>query len=169
MPVSVGELFAGFTILRVLGAGAMGTVYLAAHPRLPRQDALKVLSAELTADPQYRERFLREADLAASLSHPNILGIHDRGEYEEQFWISMDYVAGTDAGRLVREHHSSGMPARPMRWRSSLRSARRWIMRISGGCCTAMSSRPISCWIRNHSEFFWPTSESLAASMTYRG
>ncbi len=110
MPVSVGELFAGFTILRVLGAGAMGTVYLAAHPRLPRQDALKVLSAELTADPQYRERFLREADLAASLSHPNILGIHDRGEYEEQFWISMDYVAGTDAGRLVREHHPDGMP-----------------------------------------------------------
>ena len=110
MPVSVGELFAGFTILRILGAGAMGTVYLAAHPRLPRQDALKVLSAELTADPQYRERFLREADLAASLSHPNILGIHDRGEYEEQFWISMDYVAGTDAGRLVRDHHSGGMP-----------------------------------------------------------
>ena len=110
MPVSVGELFAGFTILRVLGAGAMGTVYLAAHPRLPRQDALKVLSAELTADPQYRERFLREADLAASLSHPNILGVHDRGEYEEQFWISMDYVAGTDAGRFVREHHPDGMP-----------------------------------------------------------
>jgi serine/threonine-protein kinase len=110
MPVSVGELFAGFTILRVLGAGAMGTVYLAAHPRLPRQDALKVLSPELTADTQYRERFLREADLAASLSHPNILGIHDRGEYDEQFWISMDYVAGTDAGRLVREHYSSGMP-----------------------------------------------------------
>ena len=110
MPVSVGELFAGFTILRVLGAGAMGTVYLAAHPRLPRQDALKVLSAELTADSQYRERFLREADLAASLSHPNILGVHDRGEYEEQFWISMDYVAGTDAGRLVREHYSDGMP-----------------------------------------------------------
>ena len=110
MPVSIGELFAGFTILRVLGAGAMGTVYLAAHPRLPRQDALKVLSAELTADPQYRERFLREADLAASLSHPNILSIHDRGEYDEQFWISMDYVAGTDAGRLVREHYPGGMP-----------------------------------------------------------
>jgi serine/threonine-protein kinase len=110
MPVSVGELFAGFTILRILGAGAMGTVYLAAHPRLPRQDALKVLSTELTADPQYRERFLREADLAASLSHPNILSIHDRGEYDEQFWISMDYVAGTDAGRLVRDHYSGGMP-----------------------------------------------------------
>jgi serine/threonine protein kinase, bacterial len=110
MPVSVGELFAGFTILRVLGAGAMGTVYLAAHPRLPRQDALKVLSAELTADSQYQERFLREAELAATLSHPNILGIHDRGEYEGQFWISMDYVAGTDASRLVREDYSAGMP-----------------------------------------------------------
>lgn len=110
MPVSVGELFAGFTILRVLGAGAMGTVYLAAHPRLPRQDALKVLPAELTADPQYQERFLREAELAASLSHPHILGIHDRGEYEGQFWISMDYVAGTDAGRLVRDHYPGGMP-----------------------------------------------------------
>ena len=111
MPVSVGEAFAGYTILRVLGAGGMGTVYLAAHPRLPRQDALKVLPPQWTADPQYRERFLREADLTASLSHPNILGVHDRGEHDGQLWISMDYVGGTDASRLVREHHRQGMPA----------------------------------------------------------
>jgi serine/threonine protein kinase, bacterial len=111
MPVSVGELFAGFTILRVLGAGGMGTVYLAAHPRLPRQDALKVLPGEWTADPQYRARFLREAELTASLSHPNILGVHDRGEHDGQLWISMDYVGGTDASRLVREQHPAGLPA----------------------------------------------------------
>src|SRR6201996_8653368 len=111
MPVSVGEAFAGFTILRVVGAGGMGTVYLAAHPRLPRQDALKVLPAQWTADPQYRARFLREADLTASLSHPNILGVHDRGEYDGQLWISMDYVGGTDASRLVREHNPDGLPA----------------------------------------------------------
>jgi serine/threonine-protein kinase len=111
MPVSVGEAFAGYTILRVLGAGGMGTVYLAAHPRLPRQDALKVLPTQWTADPDYRERFLREADLSASLSHPNILGVHDRGEYDGQLWISMDYVGGTDASRLVREHHPQGLPA----------------------------------------------------------
>ena len=111
MPVSVGEVLAGFTILRVLGAGGMGTVYLAAHPRLPRQDALKVLPAEWTADPQYRARFLREADLTASLSHPNILGVHDRGEYDGQLWISMDYVGGTDASRLLREHYPGGLPA----------------------------------------------------------
>jgi serine/threonine protein kinase, bacterial len=111
MPVSVGELFAGFTILRVLGAGGMGTVYLAEHPRLPRQDALKVLPAQWTVDPQYRARFLREADLTASLSHPNILGVHDRGECDGQLWISMDYVGGTDASKLVREHHPDGLPA----------------------------------------------------------
>ncbi len=111
MPVSVGELFAEYTILRVLGAGGMGTVYLAAHPRLPRQDALKVLPTEWTADPQYRARFLRESELTASLSHPNILGVHDRGEYDGQLWISMDYVGGTDASRLVREQHPGGLPA----------------------------------------------------------
>jgi serine/threonine protein kinase, bacterial len=111
MPVSVGETFAGFTILRVLGAGGMGTVYLAAHPRLPRQDALKVLPAEWTSDPQYRARFLREAELTASLSHPNILGVHDRGEYDGQLWISMDYVGGTDASRLLREQHPDGLRA----------------------------------------------------------
>ena len=111
MPVSVGETFAGFTILRILGAGGMGTVYLAAHPRLPRQDALKVLPAQWTTNPEYRERFLREADLTASLSHPNILGVHDRGEHDGQLWISMDYVGGTDASKLVREHHPEGLPA----------------------------------------------------------
>jgi serine/threonine-protein kinase len=85
MPLAVGEVFAGYTILRVLGAGAMGTVYLAQHPRLPRHDALKVPSGHLTADPQYRASFVREAEIAASLRHPSILGIHHRGESEGQW------------------------------------------------------------------------------------
>jgi serine/threonine-protein kinase len=110
MSLDAGQAFAGYTILRVLGSGGMGRVYLAAHPRLPRQDALKVLPTEVTADPQYRERFDREAELAAGLSHPHIVGIHDRGEHEGQFWISMDYVAGTDAARLLRERFPQGMP-----------------------------------------------------------
>src|ERR1700739_4420746 len=110
MAVAVGEVFAGYTILRVLGTGAMGTAYLVQHPRLPRQDALKVLSEEWTADPQYRARFLREADVVASLSHPNILEIHDRGEYDGQLWIAMAYVKGTDAARLLRERYPSGLP-----------------------------------------------------------
>jgi serine/threonine protein kinase len=110
MSLEVGQVFAGYTILRVLGAGGMGGVYVAAHPRLPREDALKVLPAELTADPAYRARFAREADLAAGLSHPHIVTIHDRGEYDGQFWISMDYVAGTDAARLLHEDYPGGMP-----------------------------------------------------------
>jgi Protein kinase domain len=105
-----GQVFAGYTIVRVLGSGGMGSVYLASHPRLPRQDALKVLPPDLTADAEFRARFLREAELAAGLSHPNIVGIHDRGEEDGQFWISMDYVAGTDAGHFLREHYPGGMP-----------------------------------------------------------
>jgi serine/threonine protein kinase len=111
MPLAIGQEFAGYTILRVLGAGGMGTVYLVQHPRLPRQDALKVLSSDLTTDPQYRARFLREADVAASLSHPNILGIHDRGECGDQFWIAIDFVRGTDAAKLLHERYPRGMPA----------------------------------------------------------
>src|SRR6201996_1192769 len=89
-----GQRFAGFTIVRPLGAGGMGQVYLAQHPRLPRRDALKILPGELTADDEFRQRFNREADLAASLYNAHIVGIHDRGEYEGQLWISMDYVDG---------------------------------------------------------------------------
>jgi serine/threonine protein kinase len=110
MPLAIGQEFAGYTILRVLGAGGMGTVYLVQHPRLPRQDALKVLSADLTTDPQYRARFLREADVAAGLSHPNIVGVHDRGESGDQFWIAIDFVRGTDAAKLLREQYPRGMP-----------------------------------------------------------
>lgn len=80
----------------------MGEVYLVRHPRLPRQDALKILPADLTADDEYRQRFHREADLAASLWHPHIVGVHDRGEYAGQLWISMDYVDGTDVARLLQ-------------------------------------------------------------------
>jgi hypothetical protein len=110
MSLDVGQVFAGYTILRVLGAGGMGTVYLASHPRLPREEALKVLPAELTDDPAYRARFVREADLAAGLAHPHIVRIHDRGETDGQFWISMEYVAGTDVARLLHEQFAGGMP-----------------------------------------------------------
>src|SRR5271156_5167391 len=110
MSLEVGQVFAGYTILRMLGAGGMGAVYLVAHPRLPREDALKVLTADSTGDPEFRARFLREGELAASLSHPHIVGIHDRGEEDGQFWISMDYVQGTDANQLLDESYQGGMP-----------------------------------------------------------
>ncbi len=110
MPLPNGEGFAGYIIQRFLGSGAMGEVYLAQHPRLPRLDALKVLSAALTGDADFRDRFNREADLAATLWHQHIVGIHDRGEFDGRLWISMDYVDGTDAGQLLHDTYPSGMP-----------------------------------------------------------
>lgn len=110
MPLTSGEHFAGYRILGILGSGGMGEVYLAQHPRLPRRDALKVLPTALSADEQYRERFNREAELAAALFHPHIVGIHDRGEHDGQLWISMDYIDGTDAGRHLHRHYKNGMP-----------------------------------------------------------
>ncbi len=110
MPLADGATFAGYTIVRMLGSGGMGEVYLAQHPRLPRRDALKVLPSSVSADDEYRQRFNREADIAATLWHPHIVGVHDRGEFQGQIWISMDYVDGTDAGRLLRERHPNGMP-----------------------------------------------------------
>jgi serine/threonine protein kinase len=110
MPLGPGEVFAGYTIVRRLGSGGMGEVYLVQHPRLPRSDALKVLPAQVSADGEFRERFLREADLASTLFHPHIVGVHDRGEFDGQMWISMDYIDGTDAAQLLRTRYPAGMP-----------------------------------------------------------
>lgn len=88
----------------------MGEVYLAQHPRLPRRDALKVLRADVSAEPDYRARFEREADLASTLWHPHIVGVHDRGEIDGQLWITMDYVDGTDAAHLMQHRYPYGMP-----------------------------------------------------------
>ncbi|WP_101953288.1 serine/threonine-protein kinase [Mycobacterium intracellulare] len=102
MPLAVGTVIAGYRIENVLGSGGMGTVYLARHPTLPRSDALKILSAELSVDRQFRIRFTREADLAATLNHPNIVRVYNRGETDGHLWIAMEYVEGTAANDLAR-------------------------------------------------------------------
>jgi serine/threonine-protein kinase len=110
LPLVSGATFAGYTILRLLGSGGMGEVYLAQHPRLPRRDALKILPTDVSADREFRERFNREADLAATLWHPHIVGVHDRAEFDGQLWIAMDYVEGADAGQFMRAQYPAGMP-----------------------------------------------------------
>ncbi|QNJ91197.1 serine/threonine protein kinase [Mycolicibacterium fluoranthenivorans] len=110
MPLTIGDNFAGYRVLRLLGSGGMGEVYLVQHPRLPRQEALKVLRPDISSDSSFRERFIREADLAAGLRHPHIVGIHDRGEHDSQLWIAMDYIDGTDLAHLVEKRYPAGMP-----------------------------------------------------------
>lgn len=102
--LTTGSVVCGYRIERVLGAGGMGTVYLAADPTLPRQTALKVLSSELSRDPDFRARFIREADMAAALEHPQIVSVYNRGQTEDgQLWIAMQFVDGIDADAALRE------------------------------------------------------------------
>ncbi|MBJ7340133.1 serine/threonine-protein kinase [Mycolicibacterium sp.] len=111
MPLRPGDVFAGYTVVRQLGTGANGEVYLAAHQRMLRQDALRVLPAAASADERFRARFLRHAERAATLWHPHIVGVHEHGEYQGRLWQSMDFVDGTDAGSLIRDRYDTGMPA----------------------------------------------------------
>ncbi|MFB8002150.1 serine/threonine-protein kinase [Nocardia sp. NPDC056000] len=98
--LSAGQSFAEYTLDGMLGQGGMGSVYLAHHPRLPRQVALKLLGQEVSTDPELRKRFEQEANAIARLDHPNIVGIHDRGVHDGHLWIAMQYVQGVDASRL---------------------------------------------------------------------
>ncbi len=91
--LQVGEELGGFRIESVIGRGGMGVVYLARDLTLERMAALKVVTPELADDPEFRERFLREARLAASLDHPNIVPIHHAGEVNGRLYIAMRYVS----------------------------------------------------------------------------
>lgn len=105
--LSVGSLVSGYRIERELGVGGMGAVYLAANPVLPRHDALKVLSSELSKDPDFRARFIREADVAASLEHPQIVSVYSRGQSDDgQLWIStVGLDPDTHSARRFRRRH----------------------------------------------------------------
>jgi serine/threonine-protein kinase len=102
----VGETFGGYTIESVLARGGMGTVFLATHERLARKVALKVIASDLARDEDFRARFLRESQLAASLDHPNVIPIYDADEVDGVLFIAMRYVNGPSLQALTREHGS---------------------------------------------------------------
>jgi serine/threonine-protein kinase len=112
MPLVIGATAAGFSIVRPLGYEEFGELYVAEHPRLPRQQVLHLMPAEISVDLDYRMRFNEESDLAAALWHPNIAGLTDRGEFEDQLWLSSEYIDGSDAAELLGEGHLDGMPPR---------------------------------------------------------
>src|SRR5437870_3923609 len=102
MDLVPGSEFAGYRIESVLGRGGMGVVYLAEHVGMGRKVALKVLASDLAEDERFRERFVRESRLAASLEHPNIVPIHEAGEVGGVLFIAMRYVEGQDLQALLR-------------------------------------------------------------------
>ena len=102
MDPRIGTEFAGHRIEEVIGRGGVSVVYLAEHMRLGRKVALKVLAPHLAEDEAFRERFIRESRMAAAMDHPNIVTVYDAGEVEDNLFISMRYVDGSDLGRLLR-------------------------------------------------------------------
>ena len=104
-----GRVLAGYRIESVIGRGGMGVVYLAEHLRLKRKAALKVLAPELASDERFRSRFLVEAELAASLEHPNIVPIHDAGDADGLLYIAMRLVEGTDLKTLIEREGPLGL------------------------------------------------------------
>ncbi len=97
----LGTELAGYRLEALLGRGGMGVVYRAHDLALDRDVALKLLAPELADDERFRERFLRESRLAASLDHPNVVPVHDAGEIDGQLYIAMRLVDGTDLKQLL--------------------------------------------------------------------
>ncbi|HWN21856.1 MAG TPA: Stk1 family PASTA domain-containing Ser/Thr kinase [Gaiellaceae bacterium] len=98
----IDSLFHGrYKISRKLGAGGMANVYLAEDQELGRRVAIKMLDDRHSSDAQFVERFRREAQNAAGLSHPNIVSIYDRGEAEGSYYIAMEYVEGRTLKELL--------------------------------------------------------------------
>ena len=98
----IGTQVAGFRIESVLGRGGMSVVYVAEQVRLGRRVALKVLTTELAWDDQFRERFVRESQIAAAIDHPNIIPIYDAGEDDGLLYIAMRFVQGPDLKEVLK-------------------------------------------------------------------
>lgn len=95
MPNLVGKLIGGrYQIEQVVARGGMATVYLAMDVRLERKVALKIIHPHLASDNSFREKFIREARIAAKLSHPNLVNVFDQGEDGDLAFMAMEYVSG---------------------------------------------------------------------------
>ena len=155
------ELF-GYRLEALLGRGGMGVVYKAYDPRLKRYVALKLIAPELSGDARFRERFLAESELAASLEHPNVVPIYDAFEADGRLAIAMRYVEGTELKQLLQTERVSTRNARS-------RSAARWpprsTPRTPAGWSTATSS-PRTCSSTRTSTSTWPTSASAGVLPT---
>jgi tRNA A-37 threonylcarbamoyl transferase component Bud32/CheY-like chemotaxis protein len=98
----LGTVLAGYRIEELIGRGGMGLVYRAEHLNLRRRAAIKIIAPELAEASGFRERFNREARIAAALQHPNIVTVYDAGEADGLLYIAMQYIEGSDLSTVLR-------------------------------------------------------------------
>ncbi len=98
----VGDVLGGCRLDRLTARGGMGVVYEATQLALGRRVAVKVISPQLADDPEFRERFTREAQVAAQVHHPNIVDVYDAGEQDDVLYLVMRFVDGTDLRTVLR-------------------------------------------------------------------
>ncbi|HEX7941313.1 MAG TPA: serine/threonine-protein kinase, partial [Gemmatimonadaceae bacterium] len=101
-----------YQITELIGEGAMGVVYRALDPVLTRPVAIKVMTDALAHEPEQRDRFLREAQTAGSLQHPNIVTIYDCGEVDGHPFIAMEYIEGADLATILERHEPLPLKAK---------------------------------------------------------
>lgn len=100
---TAGHTLGGFRLVSELGRGGMGVVYLAEQLNLGRKVALKVIAPQLSEDPAFTARFEREARLAASIDHPNVVPVFEAGSVDGQLYLAMRYVDGTDLSAVLAQ------------------------------------------------------------------
>ena len=120
----IGRDIAQYRITARIGSGGMGDVYKAVDTRLERVVTLKFLAPERLLDEAARKRFLREAQAAANLSHPNIVNVYDWGKYEGTYFIVMEYVDVRDLRSCMDWARLKQRPLPVLVGRSSMRSGR---------------------------------------------
>jgi tRNA A-37 threonylcarbamoyl transferase component Bud32 len=98
----LGTVIAGYRIEERIGRGGMGVVYRAEHLNLRRRAAIKIIAPDLAESEGFRERFTREARIAAALQHPNIVTVYDAGEVDGLLYLAMQYIEGDDLAAMLR-------------------------------------------------------------------
>jgi serine/threonine-protein kinase len=106
-----GNLFGVYELVREIAAGGTSTVWEAQERACGRRVALKVLHQHLAMDPNFLQRFQREADIAAALEHPNIVAVYDSGAYDGRNFISMEYIDGVSLEFIISLRKNIPLPA----------------------------------------------------------